>query len=218
MSWYAKAANQGNIKAMHNLAVMSADTANGKPDLARAAKWFGAAAQHGLPDSQYNFAVLNERGLGIPKNLQEAYKWYSIAARSGDRDAVKKAKEMNAAVDKVALAAIDQSIASWKPTAPQREANMVSITEQTWGIAKNSTQASAKAPTGQTAGQPLDAKDRIKRVQELLTQKGFEAGTADGEMSSGTANAIRLYQLRHGLPVNGIVSKQLLDHLQKGVI
>lgn len=218
MTWYAKAANQGNIKAMHNLAVMSADTANGKPDLARAAKWFGAAAQHGLPDSQYNFAVLNERGLGIPKNLQEAYKWYSIAARSGDRDAVKKAKEMNAAVDKAALAAIDQSIASWKPTAPQREANMVSITEQTWGIAKNSTQASAKAPTGQPAGQPLDAKDRIKRVQELLTQKGFEAGTADGEMSSGTANAIRLYQLRHGLPVNGIVSRQLLEHLQNGLI
>ncbi|MEP1770064.1 MAG: peptidoglycan-binding protein [Anderseniella sp.] len=218
MSWYAKAASQGNIKAMHNLAVMSADTANGKPDLSRAAKWFGAAAQHGLPDSQYNFAVLNERGLGIPKNPQEAYKWYSIAARSGDRDAVKKAKEMNAAVDKAALAAIDQSIASWRPTAPQREANMVSITEQAWGIAKNSTQASAKAPTGQTADQPLSAKDRIKRVQQLLTQKGFEAGTANGEMSSGTANAIRLYQLRHGLPVNGIVSRQLLDHLQKGVI
>lgn len=218
MSWYAKAANQGNIKAMHNLAVMSADTANGKPDLARAAKWFGAAARHGLPDSQYNFAVLNERGLGIPKNLQEAYKWYSIAARSGDRDAVKKAEEMNAAVDKVALAAIDQSIASWKPTASQREANMVSITEQSWGIAKNSTRASAKAPTGQTAGQPLTAKDRTQRVQELLAQKGFEAGAADGEMSSGTANAIRLYQLRHGLPVNGIVSKQLLEHLQRGLI
>ena len=50
---------------MHNLAVMSADTANGKPDLASAAKWFGAAANHGLPDSQFNFAVLNERGLGV---------------------------------------------------------------------------------------------------------------------------------------------------------
>ena len=218
MSWYAKAANQGNIKAMHNLAVMSADTTNGKPDLARAAKWFGAAARHGLPDSQYNFAVLNERGLGIPKNINEAYKWYSIAARSGDRDAVKKAQEMNAAVDKIALAAIDQSIASWKPTAPQREANMVSISEQSWGIAKSSNQASAKAPAGQTAGQPLTAKDRIKRVQELLAQKGFDAGIADGEMGSGTANAIRLYQLRNGLPVNGFVSRQLLEHLQQGLI
>ena len=218
MSWYAKAADQGNIKAMHNLAVMSADTANGKPDLAHAAKWFGAAAQHGLPDSQYNFAVLNERGLGIPKNIPEAYKWYSIAARSGDRDAVKKAQEMIAAVDKIALAEIDQSIASWKPTAPQREANMVSISEQSWGIAQNTNQASAKAPAGQTAGQPLSAQDRIKRVQELLTQKGFNAGTADGEMTSGTANAIRLYQLRNGLPVNGFVSKQLLEHLQQGLI
>ena len=218
MSWYAKAANQGNIKAMHNLAVMSADTTNGKPDLARAAKWFGAAARHGLPDSQYNFAVLNERGLGIPKNINEAYKWYSIAARSGDRDAVKKAAEMNASVDKIALAGIDQSIASWKPTAPQREANMVSITEQSWGIAKSSNQASAKAPAGQIASQPLTAKDRIKRVQELLAQKGFDGGTADGEMGSGTANAIRLYQLRNGLPVNGIVSRQLLDHLQQGLI
>lgn len=218
MNWYAKAANQGNIKAMHNLAVMSADTANGKPDLARAAKWFGAAARHGLPDSQYNFAVLNERGLGTPKNVNEAYKWYSIAARSGDRDAVKKAEEMNAAVAKTELAAIDQSIASWQPAAPQREANMVSITEQSWGIAKTGSRTSAQRPAGQTAGQPLTGKDRIKRVQELLAQKGFEAGTADGEMSSGTANAIRLYQLRHGLPVNGIVSKQLLEHLQRGLI
>ncbi|WP_108880012.1 peptidoglycan-binding protein [Anderseniella sp. Alg231-50] len=218
MNWYARAAKQGNIKAMHNLAVMSADTANGKPDLARAAKWFGAAARHGLPDSQYNFAVLNERGLGIPKNIKEAYKWYSLAARSGDRDAVKKAEEMNAAVDKVALTVIDQSIASWKPTAPQREANMVSITEQSWGIAKSSSRSPAGASAGQTAGQPVAAKDRIRLVQELLSQKGFDPGTADGQMGSGTANAIRLYQLRNGLPVNGIVSKQLLEHLQKGVI
>ncbi|MEM9472175.1 MAG: SEL1-like repeat protein [Pseudomonadota bacterium] len=218
MSWYAKAANQGNIKAMHNLAVMSADTANGKPDLAQAAKWFGAAAQHGLPDSQYNFAVLNERGLGIPKNVKEAYKWYSIAARSGDRDAVKKAKEMNAAVNQAELAAIDRSIAAWQPTAPQREANMVSITEQSWGIAKTGSRTSAKTSAAPAADQPASATDRIKRVQDLLTQKGFDAGAADGKMTTATANAIRLYQLRNGLPVNGIVSKQLLEHLQKGMI
>lgn len=218
MSWYAKAADQGNIKAMHNLAVMSADTANGKPDLAQAAKWFGAAARHGLPDSQYNYAVLNERGLGMPKNAKEAYKWYSIAARSGDRDAVKKAEEMNAAVDKVERVAVDQSIAAWKPTAPQREANTVSITDQSWGIAKTGNRTSAKAPAGQTTGQPLNATDRIKRVQDLLIQKGIDAGPASGKMTAATSNAIRLYQLRNGLPVNGIVTRQLLEHLQKGMI
>jgi len=218
MSWYAKAANQGNVKAMHNLAVMSADTANGKPDLARAAKWFAAAARHGLPDSQYNLAVLNERGLGLPKNPTEAYKWYSIAARSGDRDAVKKAEEINASIDRTALADIDNMIASWKPTAPQREANMVSVTDPSWGIKTNNQQASAKVPSGQTANQPVTAKERVILVQQLLAQKGFDAGVTDGEMGSSTANAIRLYQLRNGLPVNGIVSKQLLDHLQQGLI
>lgn len=218
MSWYAKAANQGNVKAMHNLAVMSADTANGKPDLARAAKWFAAAARHGLPDSQYNFAVLNERGLGLQKNPIEAYKWYSIAARSGDRDAVKKAEEINASIDRTALADIDKMIASWNPTTPQREANLVSVTNPSWGVKTNNHQASAKLPSGQTANQPVTAKERVKLVQQLLAQKGFDAGATDGEMSSSTANAIRLYQLRNDLSVNGIVSKQLLDHLQQGLI
>ncbi len=218
MNWYAKAANQGNVRAMHNLAVMSADTANGKPDLARAAKWFAAAANHGLPDSQYNFAVLNERGLGIQKNPVEAYKWYSIASRSGDRDAVKKADEINASLDRTALADIDRRIAAWKPTAPQRSANMVSVTDPSWGVGSKNQQATAKVPSGQDAIQPVTAKERVKIVQQLLAKKGFDAGTADGEMGSSTANAIRLYQLRNGLTVNGIVSKQLLDHLQQGLI
>ena len=52
-------------------------------------------------------------------------------------------------------------------------------------------------------------------MQQLLASKGFDTGSADGEMGPSTANAIRLYQLRNGLPVNGIASKQLLEHLQK---
>ena len=76
----------------------------------------------------------------------------------------------------------------------------------------------ASTPAKAPAGDPPTAKDRIRHVQELLARKGFDAGTTNGEMSSRTANAIRLYQLRHGLPVNGIVSKQLMEHLQKGMI
>jgi peptidoglycan hydrolase-like protein with peptidoglycan-binding domain len=66
--------------------------------------------------------------------------------------------------------------------------------------------------------QTLSAKDQVKLAQQLLAQKGFDPGTADGEMGTRTANAIRLYQLRNGLPVNGSVSKQLLEHLQQGTI
>ena len=76
----------------------------------------------------------------------------------------------------------------------------------------------AKAPAGHNAGPPLSASDRITRVQEILGQKGFDAGSADGKMTAATANAIRLYQLRNGLPVNGLVTRQLLEHLQKGML
>jgi localization factor PodJL len=223
MSWYAKAAAQGNVKSMHNLAVMSADTTQGKPDMARAAKWFAAAAAHGLPDSQYNLAVLYERGLGLQKNTNEAFKWYSLAAKRGDRDAIKKAEALKAAVDKTTLAQIEQAVSGWKPQAPQRDANMVSITDPSWGVGNANQQASAQQavpqqPATRAPVTTLTEKDQVKLTQQLLAQKGFDPGSADGKMGSRTANAIRLYQLRNGLPVNGSVSKQLLQHLQQGTI
>ena len=223
VSWYAKAAEQGNVKAMHNLAVLAADSTAGKPDMDRAAKWFAAAASHGLPDSQYNLAVLHERGLGVPKNLNEAYKWYSLAARQGDRDAVKKSEAIKSQLDANSRAQIDAIVASWKPEPANREANMVSVSEPSWGIQQPQQASAAPAmpaqpPMNAEPVQTLSAKDQVKLAQQLLAQKGFDPGTADGEMGSRTANAIRLYQLRNGLPVNGSVSRQLLDHLQKGMI
>src|SRR5262249_34940441 len=41
---YLAAARKGNAKAMHNLAVLSADGVGGKPDYAVAAEWFRKAA------------------------------------------------------------------------------------------------------------------------------------------------------------------------------
>ena len=84
--WYQMAANQGNRKAMHNLAVAYASGAAGKKDMAEAARWFAKAAELGLADSQFNLAVLYERGDGVPQSLLDAYKWYAIAAGQGDAE------------------------------------------------------------------------------------------------------------------------------------
>jgi localization factor PodJL len=222
MSWYAKAAEQGNVKAMHNLAVLSADSTNGKPDMARAAKWFAAAAAHGLPDSQFNFAVLNERGLGVTKNANEAFKWFSLAARQGDKDAIKRTETLKNQIDPATRDQIAKAVANWKPQPAKREANMVSVTNPEWGIQQPRQAAVAQPPVQRPMNaQPvetLSAKDQVKLAQQLLAQKGFDPGPADGSMGTHTANAIRLYQLRNGLPVNGSVSRQLLQHLQAGTI
>ena len=82
--WYTKAAELGNVKAMHNLAVAYANGNGREANFAEAARWFRSAAEHGLADLQFNLAVLHERGLGVATSLPEAYRWYAIAAAQGD--------------------------------------------------------------------------------------------------------------------------------------
>ena len=69
---YLTAANKGNSKAMHNLAVLSAEGIDGKPDYGTAVQWFRKAAQRGLADSQFNLGVLCARGLGTDKQLRRS--------------------------------------------------------------------------------------------------------------------------------------------------
>jgi hypothetical protein len=87
MRWLGAAAEQGNVKAMHNLAIAYAQ--GPAPDPALAVQWFAKAAALGYRDSQFDLAVLYERGLddkgrGVAQSGAEALKWYLIAAGSGD--------------------------------------------------------------------------------------------------------------------------------------
>jgi localization factor PodJL len=75
---------------MHNLAVLHAEGADGRPDYAAAAQWFSKAAAYGIIDSQYNLAILYAQGIGVEANLAESYKWFALAAANGDQDAAKK--------------------------------------------------------------------------------------------------------------------------------
>jgi localization factor PodJL len=125
--WYERAADHGNIRAMHNLGVLYADGALGKPDFAMAARWFRKAADYGLKDSQSNLGVLYARGLAVKQNLPEAYLWFSLAADQGDKDAADKrdqiAKKMNAKqLDTARVAA-----GTWQAKKPIVAANEVPI-------------------------------------------------------------------------------------------
>ena len=68
---YLAAAQKGNAKAMHNLAVLYAEGVNGPPDYEAAAVWFRKAADHGIKDSQYNLAILYARGIGVSRITQK---------------------------------------------------------------------------------------------------------------------------------------------------
>lgn len=51
-------------------------------------------------------------------------------------------------------------------------------------------------------------------IQEELAVHGYRPGPADGQLGSRTRAAIRAYQRDAGLLVNGVASKELLDHMK----
>lgn len=53
----------------------------------------------------------------------------------------------------------------------------------------------------------------VTDAQQQLNEHGFSAGTPDGKPGPRTRAAIRAYQKKAGLPVDGCVSKDLVDHL-----
>jgi peptidoglycan hydrolase-like protein with peptidoglycan-binding domain len=55
----------------------------------------------------------------------------------------------------------------------------------------------------------LDA-DGVRRVQQLLRQKGIPSGPLDGVAGPITKAAVRTFQERYGMPPSGEINNQLL--------
>lgn len=117
---YEASANQGNRKAMHNLAVSYA----GRRNMAEAARWFAKAAALGLSDSQFNLAVLYERGEGVPLSLSDAYKWYSIAAAAGDSESKTRIAVLQTQLSDADRATAGKSAAAFRAAQLNRVANV----------------------------------------------------------------------------------------------
>jgi localization factor PodJL len=136
---------------MHNLAVLYAEGAEGKPDYANAAQWFRKAAEHGVADSQYNLGVLAARGLGTEKNIAEAYKWFALAAAQGDRDAGRKRDDVAAHLDAQTLATVQDAVKNFVVQTQPAEA--IVVTEPTgWDRGTASSPEKPKAAGAASAG------------------------------------------------------------------
>jgi peptidoglycan hydrolase-like protein with peptidoglycan-binding domain len=60
---------------------------------------------------------------------------------------------------------------------------------------------------------PVRADQMIERVQQALKDQGFYYGEISGQMSSDLTAAIRRYQIRSGLQVNGQLNSETLQSL-----
>jgi localization factor PodJL len=220
-SWYEAAAEKGNVKAMHNLAVSESGRAGGAtPDYGAARQWYLRAAAYGLADSQFNLGILAEHGLGMKKDPAEAYKWFALAAASGDAEATKRRDAVKAEIEGSALANAEASVQSWKPQGASREANEVDQPEAWLGAADAAsastatTQASA-ALQGSPSPTLSGNAELVLRTQRLLNKLGYDVGAPDGELGERTREAIRTFQERNGIPASGEVTVPLVTKLER---
>ncbi len=149
---YAAAADKGNGKAMHNLAVLYAEGINGPADYRTAALWFRKAADRGITDSQYNLAILYARGIGVEQNYAESYKWFTLAANRGDADAGKKRDEVASHLDQQSLDAAQAAVQKWAAVAQPDDAINVKTPPGGWD--PQAAKAMKPKPAGAKPGAP----------------------------------------------------------------
>jgi localization factor PodJL len=111
--WTERAAQGGDVAAMHNLGLYYYEGEAGPQDSTKAAYWFHRAADQGVKDSQYNLALLYAKGMGVAQNPAEAYKWYLIAAAGGDDGAKSAAQAIRAQLSPETQAAAERSAAAF---------------------------------------------------------------------------------------------------------
>jgi localization factor PodJL len=185
--WTERAAQGGDRKAMHNLALYYFEGQGGPKNSTTAAQWFRRAADLGLVDSQYNLGRLYEEGFGVSQNAAEAYKWFLIAGQAGDTDAAASAERIKDALSPAAQAVAERSASAFKPTAP-------------------TATASAAAPAGA-------APASVQTAQRALSRLGYYQGPMDGVASPALRLAVAAYQRDQGMAATGALDTTTVSKL-----
>lgn len=99
-------AEQGNVAAQYNVAVLFEKGQGVAQNYPEAARWYLKAAEQGDPEAQYSIGALYEAGTGVARDLEEAQKWYaSVIAnpRAGDPASAlrQRARQRFTALDRV---------------------------------------------------------------------------------------------------------------------
>jgi TPR repeat protein len=87
MTWYRKAADQGNATAQFGIGRLYDNGHGVKQDYAQAMTWYRKAADQGNATAQYNIGVLYDNGHGVKQDYAQAMTWYRKAADQGYADA-----------------------------------------------------------------------------------------------------------------------------------
>jgi peptidoglycan hydrolase-like protein with peptidoglycan-binding domain len=82
------------------------------------------------------------------------------------------------------------------------------------GLKEDAQSAAYKVKKSWPWGKKFTASnEQVRKAQQHLRSRGYQAGTADGIMGPQTISALRRYQSANGLTVTGEVDADTLDSL-----
>jgi TPR repeat protein len=116
MSWYHKAAGQGNSEAQHNLGEIYSLGLNGVPqDYTAGASWYRRAAEQGDSSARVRLGLMYEEGQGVPQDHALAHMWYNLAAASGYWIAAQARDRVAGEMTPAQIAEAQKLAREWKP-------------------------------------------------------------------------------------------------------
>jgi uncharacterized protein len=115
MSWFRKAADQGNALAQFELGRMHFKGQGVLQDFAAAASWFRKAADQGNAPSQLALGIACLDGVGVRQDYVSAHMWLNLSAAAGIVDAAKYREEATAKMTPAQIAEAQKLAREWKP-------------------------------------------------------------------------------------------------------
>jgi localization factor PodJL len=192
-AWMVRAAEAGNVQAMHDSGGMFINAGDTPDHQAAAARWFEQGALHGVRDSQFNMALLYQEGFGVPVSPADAYAWFTIAANAGDSDASGRAQALRPDLTPEALRQAQAAAAGF------------------------AVRESDRAAQGLYPAQPWDlgVTDLAARAQALLGELGYDPGAADGVLGDQTRRALVRFQRDAGIEPGAPLNADLIARLER---
>jgi|OM-RGC.v1.000325242 TPR repeat protein len=203
-NWFRESAIQGVPNAQYNLGVLYERGLGLPQDDTRALLWYHSAAEQGHPLAQYNLGVLYSAGRGIPLSYTESARWFRRAAERGV-----PAAAYNLAVLTESGLGLTRDAAEaerWLRRAAELGHSEAKKRLAAGGLGKTE---SALDETATTATNDGVAEEDVAAIQRGLSRLGLYDGALDGIAGPKTRDAISRYQVREGLPANGLPSTSL---------
>lgn len=154
-------------------------------------------ANHNDVDAQYMLGYMYALGEGVLQDYVEAHKWLNLAASQGKEGAREAREEVARRMTPTQVARAQALARDWQPQEQM---------ESTEGV------------SGEVSPEPYTPdRETIIQVQRRLAELGYDPGPADGAPGQRTRRAIRNYQVREGLTVDGRISRELVESLLPAV-